>query len=90
MMYVILYAMSRGLTVISTAMMAHRTIQLGGIHWHKLLSIPVDRTNNMSVARMTEVALERLEKHPEKLHSLEVLMFLLVMRSDKGLPNLMM
>ena len=90
MMCVILYAMSRGLTVISTAMMAHRAIKLGGIHWHKLLSIPVDRTNNMSVARMTEVAIERLEKHPEKLHSLEVLMFLLVMRLDKGLLNLMM
>ena len=48
-------------------MMAHRAIQLGGWHWHKLLMIPVDRTNNMSVARMTEIAIERLEKHPERI-----------------------
>ena len=38
MMYVMLYARSQGLTIMSTAMMAHRACQLGGWHWHKLLS----------------------------------------------------
>ena len=68
MMYVVIYARSKGLTVVSVAMMSHRAIQLGGIHWHKLLGIPVDRSNNMSVFRMTELAIQKLEKyHPMRI-----------------------
>ena len=68
MMYIVLYARSKGLNVITCAMMCHRAIQLGGWHWHKLLCIPVDRGNNMSVYRMTEVAIEKLERrHPMRI-----------------------
>lgn len=67
LMYVVLYARSRGLNVVTVAMMSHRAIQLGGWHWHKLLCIPVDRGNNMSVYRMTELALKKLERHPKRI-----------------------
>ena len=67
MMYLAIYTRSRGLTIINAAMMAHRAIQLGVWHWHKLLRIPVDRTNNISVVKMTEIAIERLGKYPERI-----------------------
>ena len=49
MMYIVIYARSKGLTVITVAMMCHQEIQLGGWHWHKLLCITVGCGNNMSV-----------------------------------------
>ena len=68
MMYMVLYARSQGLTVVTVAMIAHRAIQLGGIHWHKLLCIPVDRSNNMSVYRMAELAIRKMEMyHPMRI-----------------------
>ena len=67
LMYVCLFVRSQGLAVISTVMMSHRAIQLGGWHWHKLLCIPVDRSNNMSVYRMTELALQKLVRYPNRL-----------------------
>ena len=36
-MYIVIYAFSKGLTVITVAMMFHQAIQLGGWHWNKLL-----------------------------------------------------
>ena len=36
-MYIVIYAFSKGLTVITVAMMFHREIQLGGWHWHTRL-----------------------------------------------------
>ena len=62
-MYILIYARSRGLITVSIAMMSHRAIQLGGIHWHKLLCIPVDHSNNMSVYRMTELAIMKMERY---------------------------
>ena len=76
MMYVVIYARSRGLNVITVAMMCHRAIQLGGWHWYKLLCIPVDRGNNMSVYRMTKLAIQKLERYPMRLkfnHSLDMI-----------------
>lgn len=64
MMFIVLYARSRGLNVLPTAMMSHRAVQLGGWHWHKLLCIPPDKGNNMSVYRQAELALQRLERYP--------------------------
>ena len=49
MMYIVIYAHSKGLNVITVAMMCHREIQLSGWNWNKLLCIPVDPGNNMSV-----------------------------------------
>ena len=45
-------------------MMCHREIQLGGWHWHKLLCIPIDIGNNMSVYHITEPAIHKLERFP--------------------------
>ena len=53
MMYIVICAFSEGLIVITVAMMCHQAIQLGGWHWHKLLCIPVDFDNNMSVYQIS-------------------------------------
>ena len=42
MMYCMLYAISKGLNVVSTAMMCKRALQLGGIHIHQLFMLPVE------------------------------------------------
>ena len=60
-MYIVVYACSKVLTVISVAVMCHRAIQLGGWHWHKLLCVSVDHGNNMSLCRITELAIQILE-----------------------------
>ena len=49
MMYIVIYDLSKVLTVITADMMLHIEIQHGGWHWHKILCIPVDCGNNMSV-----------------------------------------
>ena len=61
MMYIVIYDRSKGLAVVTDSMMCHRAIQLGGFHWNKLLCIPVDCGNTMSVYRMTELAIQKLE-----------------------------
>ena len=63
-MYIVIYACSKGLTVITVAMMCHQEIKTGGWNWHKLLCIPVDCGNNMSVYRMTKLAIHKLELFP--------------------------
>ena len=49
------------MTVITVAIIFHWAIQLGGWNWHKLLLILVDSGNNMSVYRITELAINKLE-----------------------------
>eukprot|EP00957_Ditylum_brightwellii_P064359 4884465-Ditylum_brightwellii.AAC.1 len=44
-------------------MMSHQAIQLGGVHWHKRLCIPVDQSNNKSTYRRTELAINKMELH---------------------------
>ena len=58
MMYIVIFDLSKGLTVIKIAMMCHKAIQLGGWHYNKLLCIPVDRGNKISVYQMTELAIK--------------------------------
>ena len=58
-MYIVIYALSKGLTVITVAMMCHRAIQLSGWHWNKLLFIPVNIGNNMPVYQMTKLAIQK-------------------------------
>ena len=45
-------------------MMCHIAINLGGWHWHKILCIPVDSGNSMSVYRLTGRAIKKLERYP--------------------------
>ena len=42
-------------------MMCHRAIHLGGWHWHKLLCIPVDSGNNISIYLIKELSIQKLE-----------------------------
>ena len=53
MMYIVIYACSKGITVITVAMMCHRAIKFVGWHWYKKLFIPVDFGNNISIYQMT-------------------------------------
>jgi len=71
MCYCMLYALSKGLNCISTAIMSKRSIELGGIHWHKLLCIPTDP--NLSIWRRAEIAIDRLQRKPKYLALLKSL-----------------
>ena len=42
MLYATIYAISKGLNVITTAQMAKRALQLGGKHWHNFMCIASD------------------------------------------------
>ena len=67
-LYLAVYAMSKGLLVLPTAMLAKRTIQLGGIHWYKLFSIPTNKSMNLH--RKMELAIIQIMKHPQEYHLL--------------------
>ena len=63
-MYIVIYALSKGLTVITVAMMCHRAIQLSGWHWNKLFCIAANRGKKMSINQMTELSIHKLERFP--------------------------
>ena len=68
--YMALYAMSKGLKVAMTALMAQRAVHLGGIHLHKLFYLPVK--NNMNIHRIAETSLQSLLRHPVTLSILKM------------------
>ena len=73
-LYLSLYALSKGLTVVTTAILAKRAIQIGGIHYHKLFCLPIGK--NMSIHRKAELAILKLLRSPKQLNlllSLDVL-----------------
>ena len=57
-MYCLLYALSKGLNCLSTAVMAKRATQLGGTHWHKFFCLPTER--RLTPHRVAEVAINKL------------------------------
>ena len=65
MQYILLYAISKGLLCIPTAMMARRSVFLGGKHVHILFKIPTE--NNLSTHRRAEIAITRLLRDPKRL-----------------------
>jgi predicted GIY-YIG superfamily endonuclease len=65
----VLYSMSRGLSVMVTCLLAKRADLLGGIHVHSLFCIPVNE--RASVQRLAELAVIKLYKHPDKLALLQ-------------------
>ena len=65
----IIYAMSRGLNVVVTCLLAKRADFLGGIHIHSLFCIPVNES--ASIQRLAELAVINLYKNPEKLALLQ-------------------
>ena len=58
--YLTLYAMSQGLRVMTTTLMAARANLLGGIHFHRLLAMIPRKTGNPY--REAELALEKLHR----------------------------
>ena len=76
MMYCMLYAISRGLLVITTSMMARRLIALGGKHLHHVFMIPTE--SSLSIHRRAEHAIDRITKNSEKLNLIRTLDVLLL------------
>jgi hypothetical protein len=66
--YCILYSISTGLNVIPTAMMAKRSIQIGGRHWHYLFGLPIGK--NLSTHRMAEMSIDNIRRNTVKLNFL--------------------
>ena len=76
MQYILLYAMSKGLLCVPTAMMSRRSVFLGGKHIHVLFGIPTEP--NLSPHRMAELAITKLLRDPKKLSLLRKLDILFV------------
>ena len=68
--YTDMYAMTKGLKVAVTALMAQRAVHLGGVHIHKLFYLPVNKRLNLH--RMAETALQSLMKKPVSLNILKM------------------
>ena len=60
---IMLKAMSLGLSVMLTTLMSERAFQLGGVHLHKFLRLPV--RDKGTVQRIAELALMAIYKSPE-------------------------
>ena len=69
--YIAIYAITRGLRIVMTALMAQRAIHLGGIHIHKLFYLPVKRS--MTIQDRAETALQSLLRHPVTLKFIQTL-----------------
>ena len=65
MMYCLLYAISKGLIVTTTALQCARALHLGGVHIHQLFLVPTE--DNIPLYRRAELAILRLFKNPTKL-----------------------
>ena len=68
--YIAIYAMSKGLKIAMTALMAQRAVHLGGIHLHKLFYLPVN--NRLNLHRVAETALQSSFQHPVELTILKM------------------
>ena len=69
-LYCMLYAISRGLNVITTARMAARANQLGGTHWHKFFDLPI---GNLSPQQLADRAVSSILQNPVKLNLIRTL-----------------
>ena len=65
MLYTIVYAIAQGLMVVSTAKMSHRSLQLGGINWDKILCLR-GNDGNVNPHRRAELAISRIRKDRKK------------------------
>ena len=69
--YIALYAMSKGLKIAITSLMAQRSVHLGGIHLHKLFHLPVKRS--VTLHNLDESAIQALFHHPVTLKILKMI-----------------
>ena len=67
---VVLYALSQGLNVVSTALMALRAIALGGTHLHAFFKLPTSDGAAMSPYKAAEIALEKIRRKTDLFHAL--------------------
>ena len=70
-MHAMLYCLSQGLNVISTALMAARASSIGGVHLHPFFSLNVVRNKSfIKPMRLAELALEKIMRKPHLLYPL--------------------
>ena len=74
MSYVALYALSKGLKVVMTSLMARRSVHLGGLHLQKLFLLPVYKSNNLD--RVSELVLKSFLRNPVTLNILKMIDFI--------------
>ena len=65
MLYMIAYAISQGLMITTTAKMSHRSLQLGGTNWDKMLCLRGNE-DNVNAYRRAELAIARIKKNRKK------------------------
>lgn len=70
--FISLFLLSKGLNVTPTSLVADRSKELGGTHFHKLLSLTGD-SNSRSTGRQAEKAIRDLYRKPEILGFLRTL-----------------
>ena len=63
-----MYALSKGLLVLPTAVLAKRAIQLGGTHWHVLFCLNTD--DSLTNHRKVELSIIQIMKDSKKMHLL--------------------
>ena len=74
--YAEIYAMTKGLKVVVTALMETRAIHLGGVHIHKLFHLPPNK--GMNIHRMSETSLQSLMQNHVSLTILKMVDVLLL------------
>ena len=70
-----LYCLAIGLNGITTSLVSDRSKELGGIHFHQLISLP-GRNDNISAGRAAELSISSLYKSPECLEFLKRIDFI--------------
>ena len=75
--FIVLYALSQGLNIISTALMGVRANTIGGIHLHKIFFLPTDNKINSPFV-CAEKAIEDIKRHIEIYHALRTLDILFI------------
>ena len=66
----VLYALSRGLNVISTALMALRAQAIGGTHLHEFFKLPTSDKSRTAPHVAANMALEKIRRKTHLLHAL--------------------
>lgn len=64
----VMYCISQGLKVVTSAIMSVRANALGGLHLHKLFCFPPVETGTKMPTKVAEYALERIRKNDLYLH----------------------
>ena len=72
MLYLLIYALSQGLTVITTAHLSRRAVQLGGKHIAYLFGIGFPKSSD-TPQRIAELAIQRIMRKPWLANMLRVL-----------------